>query len=72
MNTPPGDDATPTAFVPCAPFHPAMPPPSVENRNDARPPVGSAKSAAVLLNTCPVGFPPGMLTTSACGTPLPL
>src|SRR5262249_28898800 len=36
------------------------------------PPVGRAKSEAVLLKTWPVGLPPGMVTTSPWGTPAPL
>src|SRR5690349_9668260 len=56
-----------TADVPADWFHTARAPFSLTNMNSALLPVPGTVNAAVSLNACPVGAPPGILTTSACG-----
>src|SRR5947208_8042729 len=49
-------------------LHAVMSPPSLANRNTALPagrvPLGRITNPVLLLNTCPVGAPPGMVTSS--------
>src|SRR5882762_914113 len=57
---------TGTAVVPAAPFQADRTPSSPAKMNRAFALVPGTVNAGVSLKTCPVGAPPGMLTTSPC------